>query len=362
MALVDEIDELIPRRTVAGILTNLHREISEQTNAFRNFDTDLSLKLKNSFSESMAPLQERMLTTIEHLNAHLRSAEAHKQESITANLSSALTELRQSLSSTLVQMGDRFTEALSSKASGEFDRLSEALAGTTQLMQQMSVQSQSSQQQLNEVITHARNMTQEQLTIGRNQTEELTAVLSRLMTQMTETAGSSVAGISATLTAAMSDMSSKITELSDQMSISMTASSQKAADTANAVVEQAGSWTAKTSQQLNDLLNRHQALVDRIGNASQAMDGVMLQLKESGPQLAAVSNNLKAVAGEVSAATSRAAQAAAAMQTAQDAVAKPPAIPKPKFKQLLTWRNRFRATCRRTNRCLLVYVLSAGRY
>ncbi len=332
MALVDEIDELIPRRTVAGILTNLHREISEQTNAFRNFDTDLSLKLKNSFSESMAPLQERMLTTIEHLNAHLRSAEAHKQESITANLSSALTELRQSLSSTLVQMGDRFTEALSSKASGEFDRLSEALAGTTQLMQQMSVQSQSSQQQLNEVITHARNMTQEQLTIGRNQTEELTAVLSRLMTQMTETAGSSVAGISATLTAAMSDMSSKITELSDQMSISMTASSQKAADTANAVVEQAGSWTAKTSQQ------------------------------ESGPQLAAVSNNLKAVAGEVSAATSRAAQAAAAMQTAQDAVAKPPAIPKPKFKQLLTWRNRFRATCRRTNRCLLVYVLSAGRY
>jgi low affinity Fe/Cu permease len=406
LVLVDEVDEIIPRRTAVGILVNLQREISEQTSAFRNFDTDLSLKLKNSFSESMGPLQQRMLEAVEGLNSHLRAAEAQKQESITANLTSALAELRESISVTLTEMGDRFTEALSSRATGEFDRLSEALAGAVTLINEVSAQSQASQRQLSEIISHARTATEDQLTTSRNQANELTTLLNRLLAHTTETTASSVSEISATvsaaingmasqigqlsdrivqqvsaqseathkqlselirrardatneqlgigksqieqlssalnrlmeritgtaessvgnisasLTAATNEMSAKVAQFTDQMNTSMITSAQKTTETANAVLQQAESWTTKTGQQLSEVLARHQALVDRIGNASSAMDTVMVQLKESAPQLTAVAMGLKSVAGEMSVAASRAAQAIMAIQTTQDALTK----------------------------------------
>jgi ABC-type transporter Mla subunit MlaD len=142
------------------------------------------------------------------------------------------------------------------------------------------------------------------------------------MTQMSETAGSSVAGLSAALTTAVSDMSSKATELSEKMSNSMATSTQRTAGAVHAVVEEAGTWTAKTAEQLNQLIERHQRLVGSVEDVSLVMDGTIAQLKESLPQLMTVSKELRAAAAEINNASSRTAQAAVAMQTVQDAVAK----------------------------------------
>ena len=137
LSLIDAIDSLMPRRTAAAVLVELHRDLSEQSTAFRSFNTDLSLKLKQSFSESVGPLQQRMVDVIEELNQQLRAAEAQKQDSIAANLTGVLENLERSIGTTLNQMGDRFSEALSGSTKGEFSELARSLTSASTLLEQM---------------------------------------------------------------------------------------------------------------------------------------------------------------------------------------------------------------------------------
>jgi hypothetical protein len=80
LRLVAAIDALVPRLSSARILAELQRDIAEQSTAFRSFNADLSLKLRQSFSESMGPTIQRMVDAVEGLNQLLRAAEAQKQE------------------------------------------------------------------------------------------------------------------------------------------------------------------------------------------------------------------------------------------------------------------------------------------
>ena len=58
--LIASIDRLVPVLSSSQILSDLTRDIGEQSAAFRSFNADLSQKLKQSFSESMGPTLERM--------------------------------------------------------------------------------------------------------------------------------------------------------------------------------------------------------------------------------------------------------------------------------------------------------------
>jgi hypothetical protein len=322
LSLIDSIDSLMPRRTAAAVLVELHRDLSEQSTAFRSFNTDLSLKLKQSFSESVGPLQQRMVDVIEELNQQLRAAEAKKQDSMAANLTGVLENLERSIGTTLTHMGDRFSEALSGSAKGEFSELARSLTNASALLEQMGAQSRATQDALTEVVALARTTTSDQLALGKAQVEELSSVLNRLMAQMTETTGSSVAGLSAALTLAVGDMSQKVTELSERMSSSMMTTADRATGAAHAVVEQAGQWTARSSEQLNQLVERHHLLIGRVEDVSRVMDGTLAQLKESIPQLTVVARELRAVSNEVSTAASSAAQTTIAMKNAQDAASR----------------------------------------
>src|SRR5437667_435030 len=86
LQLTNALDRLFPRLTPVHILSEVQRDIGEQTLAFRHFNADLSGKLKQSFSESMGPTIQHMVETIDELNRLLRAAEAQKQESITGSL------------------------------------------------------------------------------------------------------------------------------------------------------------------------------------------------------------------------------------------------------------------------------------
>jgi len=322
LRLIDAIDSLMPRRTAAAVLVELHRDLSEQSTAFRSFNTDLSLKLKQSFSESVGPLQQRMVDVIEELNQQLRAADAQKQDSIAANLTGVLENLERSIGTTLNQMGDRFSEALSGSTKGEFSELARSLTGASTLLEQMAAQSRATQDALTEVVGLARATTSDQLALGKSQIEELSGVLNRLMAQMTETTGSSVAGIAAALTSAVGDMSQKVAELSERMSTSMAATADRTTGAAHAVVEQAGEWTAKSTEQLNQLMERHHVLIGRVEDISGVMDGTLVQLKESIPQLTVIAKELRAVSNEVSSAASSAVQTTIAMKNAQDSVSR----------------------------------------
>jgi len=67
--LIEELNAFVPKLTSARLLAEVQRDISEQSVAFRSFNADLSTKLKQGFSEGLAPAIQRMVESIEELNA-----------------------------------------------------------------------------------------------------------------------------------------------------------------------------------------------------------------------------------------------------------------------------------------------------
>lgn len=318
--LVAKVDALVPRRTPAQILADLHRDIAEQSTAFRSFNTDLSQKLKQGFSESMGPTLDRMVHTIDDLSQLMRAAEAQKQESITGSLEALLRNLERSMTNSLEGMGERFSTALSGNTRQQFDELARSLGGAARLLQDMNAQSQTTQAALNELVSFAKNSTAEQMALGKTQVEELTAVLRQLMTQINDTAGTSVSHMAATLTAVVHDLSAKVSELGEQMTRSMEESAHRASGVATAVVQQANDWSARSAEQLARLLERHQAHLSQIENLKGALDATLAEFRDGIQQYATVTAELRKVSVDVSAVVAHGAEATRAMRGVQDAV------------------------------------------
>ncbi|MGH9773076.1 MAG: hypothetical protein ACRD4Q_15480, partial [Candidatus Acidiferrales bacterium] len=236
LRLVEAIDALAPRLSSVGILLEVQRDMAEQSTAFRSFNADLSLKLKQSFSESMGPTIKQMVDAVEALNQLLRAAEAQKQESITGALAAALQHLEQSIKTSLEGMGEKFKESLSGSAKDEFGRVTETLSGAARVLENVKVQSEMTQSALTDLVNLAKSSTVEQMALGKSQVEDLTAVLRQFMVQMNETAGTSVTQMAATLTGVVHDLSTKVAGLGQQMSATMQENTSKATSAASAVV------------------------------------------------------------------------------------------------------------------------------
>ncbi len=319
-SLVAAIDALVPRRTAASILAVIHRDIAEQSAAFRSFNSDFSGKLKQGFSEGIGPLQHRMVDAIDELNRLLRASEAQKQDSITGTLSNVMEEMQRSIANSLAEMGARFTDALSGNATQQFERVAASLNSTASLLESMNAQFRTTQAALNELVSFAKNSTTEQFAMGKAQTEELTAVLNRLMNQMNETAGSSVTNISAAMAVAIHDLSAKVAELSDKMSSSMLTATEQATGAAGKVIEQAGSFSAQNSEQIARMLERFKMQFEKIEDLGLLLDGTLTQFKQSLPEFSKIAGDLRVTTGQVGAAAARTAESATAMRTVQEAI------------------------------------------
>lgn len=318
--LVGAIDALVPRLSSVRVLAELQRDIAEQSVAFRSFNADLSLKLKQSFSESMGPTIQRMVDAVEELNRLLRAAEAQKQESITGSLEAVLRNLERSITASLEGMGERFKESLSGSAMDEFSKVTESLGGTARLLENMNVQSQTTQTALNDLVNMAKSSTAEQMALGRSQVEDLTAVLRQFMAQMNETAGASVTRMAATLTGVVHELSAKVTELGQSMATAMLENTDKATGAAAVVVQQAETWSTKSSEQLEQLVNQHESHLKNVKDVEASLLAALSLFNDSLSQYAALNGDLRKIAGEVSATAVGAAGATRSMQEAQKAV------------------------------------------
>ncbi len=320
MRLVGAIDALVPRLSSVRVLAELQRDIAEQSVAFRSFNADLSLKLKQSFSESMGPTIQRMVDAVEELNRLLRAAEVQKQESITSSLQGLLRDLERSIAASLEGMGKRFKESLSGSAMDEFGKVTESLGGTARLLENMNVQSQMTQSALSDLVNMAKSSTVEQMALGKSQVEDLTAVLRQFMSQMNETAGASVTRMAATLTGVVHELSTRVTELGQSMATAMQENTDKATSAAAVVVEQAGTWSANSAEQLKQLLEQHDSRLKNVKDVEAALLSALGLFEDSLGQYAAVNGDLRKIAGEVSATAVAAAGATRSMQEAQKAV------------------------------------------
>jgi len=320
LRLVEAIDALVPRLSPVRVLADVQRDIAEQSAAFRSFNADLSLKLKQSFSESMGPTTERMVNAVEELNRLLRAAETQKQETITGSLEGLLRNLERSITTSLEGMGERFKESLSGSTMDEFGKVTESLGGTARLLENMNVQSQETQSALKDLVNMAKSSTAEQISLGKSQVEDLTAVLRGFMSQMNETAGASVTRMAATLTGVAHDLSRKVDELGQSMANLMQENTEKATSAAIVVVEQAGTWSAKSAEQLEQLVKQHQSHLQNVKEVETALISALSLFNESLGQYAALNGDLKNISGEVSATATAAAGTTRTMQDAQKAV------------------------------------------
>ncbi len=287
------LDTLIPQITNAQILSDLHKEIGEQSTLFKHFNTDLSFKLKESFGESVGPTLERMVSAIDDLNQFLRAAEAKKQESITEQLSDLLRSFEDSILESLKRMGEQFNTSLSGSTQSQFEKASESLANTTTLLQAMNRQFAANQNIVNELIAMAKTSTTEQIQQGQAHVQDLTNVLKDLMAQLQEKTGESLGSVEKVLANVTQDLSNKITDLSVQMASVIEDTSGKSTEAAKQVIDQAGVITSKNSEQFEKMLSRHSSEISRVEDLTLLLDQTLKEFAESIPKYNHVIDNLK---------------------------------------------------------------------
>lgn len=368
-ALVNALDDLMPRLTSARILARLQDDISEQSTAFRAFNADLSLKLRQSFSESMGPTLQRMVATLDELNQLLRAAEAQKQDALVNSLADMLRDIQRGMDETLRTMGERFSESLSAGAGQHFEQVLASLGTTASLLGKMNSQFEATQAALGALVEHARDSTAEQIALGKGQVVELSAVLRQLMSQLKETTGSSVTEMRAVLGTALEQLSSKVGILTEQMSatirdtternsalvnglvsrvqedagVSMvnmsaafrqiaeelsgkvnTLSGQMAAtlktnteetnSSVKTLIQQADNWSAQSAQQLAALLERYQTHLGGVERMGDQLHIILEQFRDALPQYAAVTKELREVMVQTRAAAQGSSDAATAIR------------------------------------------------
>jgi hypothetical protein len=89
-------------------LSDLHREIVEQSNAFRSLNTDLALTLKQGVGEALGPTLQRIATAVDDVS-RFRPALSPR-------------DLEQSFESSLVKVGDRFMNSFAGNTQGQSSR------------------------------------------------------------------------------------------------------------------------------------------------------------------------------------------------------------------------------------------------
>jgi hypothetical protein len=320
LELVGAVDSVFPRLSATHILAELKQDMAEQTLAFRQFNTDLSTRLKQSFSESMGPTLDRMVTAMDHISQLLRESENQKQESIVGSLQEMLEAVERSISATLHEMSGRFSDSLTGTTMAQFNNIADSLGGTANLLQNMNAQFQMTQTAMSDLVNLVKNSTVEQVALGKSQVEDLTAVLRQMMVQLSETANSSTAQMTRSLSGLMADLSSRVTELNQQMAQTLEENAKRAADAASTVINEAGAWSARNSEQLGAILEQQQAHLRNVKEVEDSLMSALGLFNDSLAQYATLNSALQKTAGEAAAMATAAAGAARSTQESQTAL------------------------------------------
>jgi hypothetical protein len=316
--LADAVADVVPVLTPTHLLVELQKDIGEQSVAFRTFNADLSGRLKQSFSESVGPTLERMVTAVEDLNQLLRAAETAKSDTISESLAGMISRLEGSLTESLCKMGEQFTSSLSGSTMTQFSRLTDSLAGAAGVLEQMNTQNQATQTALTELVNFAKNSTAEQMALGRTQVEDLTNVLRSMLVQIEQATGSSVNNMGAALTALMADLSSKVVELNEQTRSAMVQTTQASTDAAKSVLKDASDWSTTSKEQLAALIEKHTSQLSTADRLRESLDQSATQFIGAASQFNSILTKLQQVSTDAATCTTAMSGAAKSVKDSQD--------------------------------------------
>jgi hypothetical protein len=308
------IDELIPRLTPTRLLVAVQDQLAEQAATLQRLTGDLTGAVRQGVSEGMGPTLDRMAQTVETLSQRLQASEVQRAEATTGTLDGLLQQLGQSLSTTLTGMSDRFAHSLSHSATQEFESVASALNGSARLLADMNTQFLTSQAAFTNLVELTKNNTVEQMAVGKAQVDELTTVLREMMAQMHDSAGLSVNRMAATLTAVVHDLSSKVTDMGERMGQTMEANAGHATHATQTMLARVDQWSANSTQQLAQLIEKHQSHLQRVQDVERTLDTTLAQFKTTLSEYATVTTGLKSISAQT---TAMVAAATTSMQNLQ---------------------------------------------
>ena len=308
---------LLPRLVPAQILSDLHREIVEQSSAFKTFNTDLTFKLKQSFGESLGPAFQRMVTAIDDLNRFLRKVETQKHDPNGQPVLSS-RDIEQSLESSLGKVGDRFINSFTGSTQGQLNQVTESLASTAKLLEQMNSQFVLNQNVFNDLINMSKNATTDQIAARETQIEQLTGVLSQLMNRLQEKTGESMGSMQRSLVAVTGDISNKVMDLSAQMAARVEEASERSTKRAKEVLDEAGSLSSRSAQHLARLLELHSAELNKVEDLRTLLDGTLREFTASINRHGKATEGLQKLTSEVNTGITSLSQIAKSIRETQE--------------------------------------------
>jgi hypothetical protein len=219
------------------------------------FTAGISQEMAKELQTEFRPTMLNMAETLNSLRDAIERLESRKQESITEELRGLIMSLETSITQALNEMGERFHTSLSGAASDEFNSIANTLKGTADLVQQMNTQFQILPAALSQVAEVAKQTSKEQLESGRAQIGLLSERIEGLLDRMSRNADGNIQAITNALTAVVSDLDAKVGDLSANMINAVSHVTKQSTETANKVIERAGSWSEESAKRLENLVS-----------------------------------------------------------------------------------------------------------
>lgn len=146
----NKLNGIFKRKSTESILIDINKHIASQSLAFRQFNTDLSGRIKEGFNESMKPTLERMTQAIEDLTDILKKSESDKNGEIIT----AIKEMSNAIKEQTKSMSIEFANALTGAANSEINKLAQSLANAANFLQGMDEKNKQVEDRLNSLFSN----------------------------------------------------------------------------------------------------------------------------------------------------------------------------------------------------------------
>src|SRR5262249_48425206 len=147
----------------------------------------------------------------------------------------------------------------SASTKDEFGELAGVVKGSASVLADMTRGFASMEGAIKTIVEEAHSSTTSQRQASVEQTERLNQLVEGLMLRLNSAATENFSQIGALLTKVVTDLSAKVTGLSEELVDAVKRSSSESQVLAQSTLEQAGSWSSKTSEQLEILLKTLQS-------------------------------------------------------------------------------------------------------
>ena len=309
LSFIDALDNLLPVRTEAYFLNELCQTMSSQNAAFRTFNSDLSVGLRNNISESMSPILDKVVVAIDQLKELTRGSQAelltvlnNAKESehgvMTGKIEELLTDLKDSLSFTIKEMSKEFNKSLTGSAQDQFNDIVKSIGDTAAILSGMNTQFTGTQEALTELINLSKVSTKDQLAEGSTELKKMVNNLDGFMLTI----------------------EARFAVLSDAMKQSIEGSAEKSTQAADGIMAKVGDLNQQSVEKFMEVLSKHEGQLDRVDQLKVSLKSAVEEFATYVTGYNEINSGMRYVAEDVKIAMNSLSASVQKMKESQDSI------------------------------------------